>query len=232
MKLIIENLNKSFDTKHVLRNVNATFERGKIYALLGRNGSGKTTFFNCVSQEMSSDSGRVYFDETGPVSDQDFGYVYAMPMLPEFLTGYEFLNFFVDIHKDKGLDRKDINTYFDQIQFNQEDRYKLIKDYSHGMRNKLQMICILILKPTVLFLDEPLTSFDLVASLEMKNLLMDIKNDCIMILSTHILQIARDICDEVVVLQHGEIQALSNERLHHPDFEAEILEILRDDHEK
>ncbi len=231
MKLIVEGLNKSFEDNHVLKDINASFEKGKIYALLGRNGSGKTTFFNCLSKEISSDSGHVYFDDGIEVSSQDFGYVYATPMLPEFLTGYEFLSFFIDIHKDKNLHRNDIHDFFDKIQFSLDDRHKLIKDYSYGMRNKLQMICILMLQPKILLLDEPLTSFDVVASLEMKKLLLEIKDNCIMILSTHILQIAKDICDEVVVLHKGHVQLLTNEHLQSESFESEIVEILREDHE-
>lgn len=231
MKLIVEGLNKSFEDNHVLKDINASFEKGKIYALLGRNGSGKTTFFNCLSKEISSDSGHVCFDDGFEVSSQDFGYVYATPMLPEFLTGYEFLSFFIDIHKDKNLHRNDIHDFFDKIQFSLDDRHKLIKDYSYGMRNKLQMICILMLQPKILLLDEPLTSFDVVASLEMKKLLLEIKDNCIMILSTHILQIAKDICDEVVVLHKGHVQLLTNEHLQSESFESEIVEILREDHE-
>lgn len=232
MKLVVENLNKSFEDNHVLKDVSATFEQGKIYALLGRNGSGKTTFFNCISKEISSDSGDIYLEDGSPLSSQDFGYVYATPMLPEFLTGYEFLTFFIDIHKDRNLHRNDIHDYFDRIQFSLDDRHKLIKDYSYGMRNKLQMICILMLKPKILLLDEPLTSFDVVASLEMKKLLLEIKDSCVMILSTHILQIAKDICDEVVVLHKGHVQLLTNEHLQSESFESEIIEILSDDHEK
>ena len=93
------------------------------------------------------------------------------------------------------------------------------------------MICILMLQPKILLLDEPLTSFDVVASLEMKKLLLEIKDNCIMILSTHILQIAKDICDEVVVLHKGHVQLLTNEHLQSESFESEIVEILREDHE-
>ena len=52
MKLVIENLSKSFDKKEVLKNINFTFENGKIYGLLGRNGAGKTTFFNCLNEDL------------------------------------------------------------------------------------------------------------------------------------------------------------------------------------
>lgn len=57
----------------------------------------------------------------------------------------------------------------------QDDRHKLIKHYSHGMKNKVQMLLFLLIKPTVILLDEPLTSFDVIVASEMKQLLRDIK---------------------------------------------------------
>lgn len=231
MELIVEGLEKRFDENEVLKGVNARFQQGKIYALLGRNGSGKTTFFNCVSGEMVADSGIVVFADGSKPKPQDFGYVYATPMLPEFLTGYEFITFFIDIHKHLGLKREDIDQYFEQIQFSEQDRHKLIKEYSLGMRNKLQLISILMLKPKILFLDEPLTSFDVVASVEMKRMLVGLKHDCIMILATHITQIARDICDEVLILHHGITKILDSEVLHDANFEDELIRMLSDEQE-
>ena len=231
MKLEISNLSKSFDHQVVLKDINLTLEKGKIYALLGRNGAGKTTFFNCISKEITSDSGTAFFDDGRELMHQDVGFVYTKPMLPEFMTGFEFLTFFMDIHQNRGFERHDIHHYFDAIQFNQEDRYKLIKEYSHGMQNKLQMLCIMMLKPKVLFLDEPLTSFDVVASIEMKRQLVALKEDCIMVLSTHMMQIAKDICDEVIILHHGEASLLDSKRLQDPSFEQDIIDILSDHHE-
>ena len=57
MKLVIEHLAKKFDTKEVLKGIDFTFESGKIYGLLGRNGAGKTTFFNCLNKDITTDGG-------------------------------------------------------------------------------------------------------------------------------------------------------------------------------
>ncbi len=231
MQMLVSNLSKAFDQKIVLDNITMNFEKGKIYALVGRNGCGKTTFFNCIAKEISADLGSVTFDDGTLVEAKDVGYVYANPMLPEFLTGNEFLKFFLEVHKERGFVSSDVDAYFDSIQFDRLDRDKLIKNYSHGMRNKLQMLCVTILKPKVLLLDEPLTSFDLVASIEMKQQLRDLREGCITILSTHILQIAREICDELVVLHKGEMRQIDNLNLQDPNIEGELLEILKDQHE-
>lgn len=225
MTLKIKHLNKSFKDQDVLVDLNYTFEKGKIYAILGKNGSGKTTLFNCISKELKFESGNIYLNDAF-IHEQDVGYVYTDPMLPEFLTGYEFLTFFCDVHEDKGLSRANVNAYFDRINFKVEDRHKLIKNYSTGMKSKVQMLCIILTQPKVLLLDEPLTSLDLVASMNMKEELLKIKDDTIMILSTHILQIAKDISDEIVVLSKGQLMDVDETS---EDFEQTIMEMLDND---
>ena len=73
------------------------------------------------------------------------------------------------------------DDYFDLVKLDPEDRNRLIKGYSHGMKNKVQMLCFMIAKPPVILLDEPLTSFDVVVALEMKNLLRAMKHNHIII---------------------------------------------------
>lgn len=229
MKLKLDGLQKSFGSKAVLKNVTYTFEQGKIYGLLGRNGSGKTTLFNCLSGELPFEGGtaELLTGDSRQLSDTDIGYVFATPVLPEFLTGYEFIKFIMEINKISG--GKTADEYFELVKLAPEDRGRLIKDYSHGMKNKLQMLCFIITKPPVLLLDEPLTSFDVVVALEMKKLLRDIKKDHILIFSTHILQLATDLCDEIVVLHQGELEGIDPQTIHRPEFEERIFEILKDE---
>lgn len=96
MKLIIENLEKKFDKKEVLKNISFEFENGKIYGLLGRNGAGKTTFFNCLNEDIDIDGGNFYIidEKARKVEPEDIGYVTSTPNVPEFLTGQEFIKFF------------------------------------------------------------------------------------------------------------------------------------------
>ncbi len=234
MKLILNNLEKNFEKKQVLKGASLEFEKGKIYGLLGRNGAGKTTLFNCISGELRCDNGSIALEDENKVKNtfdySKIGYVFADPVLPEFLTGYEFLKFFIDINRDKIKDLKDIDEYFSIIKIDEEDRYRLIKGYSHGMKNKLQMLCFLITRPPVILLDEPLSSFDVIVALEIKNLLKEIKKDHIIIFSTHILQLATDLCDEIVVLNDGILEEVPREILHSPEFEGNIIEILKGDH--
>ena len=221
MILQLEHIQKNYGSKTVLKDCSFSFEKGKIYGLLGRNGAGKTTLFNCLTDEVQADGGQVcLLEEDGGVSPL---------VLPDFLTGYEFIRFYMDIHQEKKAPEKTIDEYFDMVKMEEQDRHKLIKGYSHGMKNKVQMLCFLIARPPVILLDEPLTSFDVVVALEIKQLLREIKQDHILIFSTHILQLATDLCDEIVVLSDGCLQQLDHSLLTEKDFEERIVELLKDE---
>ncbi|WP_195989845.1 ABC transporter ATP-binding protein [Clostridium sp. D53t1_180928_C8] len=233
MKLKLKNITKNFDSKIILDDIDFTFEKGKIYGLLGRNGAGKTTLFNCISEELPLDTGKISLindnDLEESLDSSNIGYVYSDPILPDFLTGYEFIKFFIDVHKNKIKDLLTIDEYLDFIKIDETDRHKLIKSYSFGMKNKIQMLCFLITKPDVILLDEPLTSFDVVVALEIKNLLKEIKKDHILVFSTHILQLATDLCDELVILKDGKLTLIDNSVLKSSDFEERIMDILKEE---
>lgn len=228
MELKVEHLSKSFETKEVLKDINCTFEEGKIYGLLGRNGSGKTTFFNCLNRDIPFESGTFTLieDEGRPLELADIGYVLSTPNVPEFLTAREFLKFFLDIHKNQLKEEKSIDEYFEFMHIEKEDRDKLLKDYSYGMKNKMQMLVNMIADPNVLLLDEPLTSLDVVVAEEMKQVLKSIKKNHIIIFSTHIMELALSLCDEIVLLNHGTLQKIDRSHLTDQELKDKILEAL------
>ena len=223
MKLEIKNLNKSYGKKEVLKDINFTFEEGKIYGLLGRNGAGKTTFFNA---DIKIDSGECFLDNK-KLETTDIGYVVATPQVPEFLTGKEFLQFYLDINKDKIEDIKDIDYYFDLVKLDKEDQNLLLKDYSHGMKNKIQMLINIISNPKIILLDEPLTSLDIVVQEEMKKLFKSYKKGHIIIFSTHILELAVDLCDEIVILNNKQIELIEKKDLNTKKYKDKIIESLK-----
>ncbi len=232
MQLIIEHLAKSYDKRQVLRDIDFAFDSGKIYGLLGRNGAGKTTLFNCLNRDIKADSGSFSLMQDGQrrtVSADDVGYVPSTPTVPEFLTGREFLKFFLEINEGKILDPQPLDAYFDEIRISPEDRDKLLKDYSHGMKNKMQMLINMIYRPNILLLDEPLTSLDVVVAEEMKLLLRRLKAGRITIFSTHIMDLALDLCDEIVLLNHGELEVVDKANLDQSAFKDKILAALRDE---
>ena len=231
MKLIIEGLKKNFEKKEVLKDINFEFEKGKIYGLLGRNGAGKTTLFNCLNEDLPVDAGKFFLKDKEPrkIESDDIVYVLSTPNVPEFLTGREFLKFFIEINKNRIKNEKTIDEYFDFMKIDNDDRDKLLKDYSHGMKNKMQMLVNIIANPSILLFDEPLTSLDIVVQEEMKQMLKSIKKDHIIIFSTHIMELALDLCDEIVILNKGVLEKIDKNDLDNTKFKDKIIEALKEE---
>ncbi len=233
MRFTINNLVKSYGSKEVLKGIDFTFEEGRIYGLLGRNGSGKTTFFNCINRDIEYNSGEFYFDMDGKrkdLSPEDIGYVVSAPVVPEFMTGREFLKFFIEVH-DELKDTKPVDEYFDYMKIAEDDRDRLLRDYSHGTKNKMQMLLNIIARPPLMLLDEPLTTLDVVVAEEMKNVFRQQKEGRITIFSTHLLDVAVDLCDEIVLLNHGKLEKIDINNLDDSAMKDKILNALKESEE-
>lgn len=232
-KLVITDLEKRFDQQLILNDASFTFEQGKIYGLLGRNGAGKTTLFNCISQDDIFQGGTINLEvdgETKPLTPLDVSFVHTEPNLPLFLTGYEFIKYMLEINRARLSD--DANTepefFLKKAGLNNDDAHKLLKDYSQGMKTKIQLVSALMIQSPVLLLDEPLTAVDVIAAHEMKDLILEYKNDAVVIFSTHILQLAQDISDEIVLLHDMEFSTIPVEDIHSSEFENEVIARLSD----
>ncbi len=232
MTFTIEHLSKKFGKKEVLRDIDFTFEDGKIYGLLGRNGAGKTTLFNCLNRDIKADSGKFYIEdgkEKRDVRPEDIGYVLSTPVVPEFLTAREFLKFFMDINQSSIENIRTADEYFDMMSIARDDRDRLLKDYSHGMKNKMQMLVNIIASPKLLLLDEPLTSLDVVVAEEMKQLLRSLKKGRVTLLSTHIMDLALDLCDDIVLLNRGVLEHVDKSGADSHEFRDKIIEALKEE---
>lgn len=227
MKLVVENLVKNYDKKEVLKNINYEFKSGKIYGLLGVNGSGKTTFFDLINKDEKITSGRIYL-ENEKLNKDVIGYVRSTPLVPDFLTARDFVDFFLEVNYEKIENIKTADEYFDDFYIAEADRDKLIKDFSHGMKNKVIMLVNFIINPKVLLLDEPLTSFDPLITTKMKKKLKEVKKNKITIISTHIMDLAIDICDEILLLKNGSIEVIDNVKLGKVKSEKMILNHLKE----
>ena len=232
MKLVADKIWMAFGQQEVLKGASFVFEQGKIYALLGRNGAGKTTFFNCLNEDLQMISGRFYLEEEDgaqrSLTPDDVGYVLSTPVVPEFLTARELLKFFLEINEGKIDPVLTPDQYLESMQIGEEDRNKLLRDFSHGMKNKVQMLLNLIPDPAVLLLDEPLTSLDVVAQAEIKQVLKQRKQNHITLLSTHIMELALDVCDEVVILHNGVLTLMDRGQLDNEEYKERIIAALRE----
>jgi ABC-2 type transport system ATP-binding protein len=226
MKLEIKNLSKSYGKKKILDNVSFTFDSNKIYGIVGRNGVGKTTFFEVLNYDTPYDDGSIKLDNEE--LDEKVSLIPATPNVPPFLTGREFISFFLELNKDKIKDKKSIDEYFKMIDMPLSDQNKIMKNYSTGMKNKIETLLGIISEKEVLLLDEPLTSLDIVVQEEMKKLLKSVKKDRIIIVTTHILDIALDLCDEIIILKDKKFEVISSKDLEKKAYRDTIIKALKD----
>lgn len=223
MRLTLNAIKKNFEDNNVLKDVSYTFKSGKIYALLGRNGAGKTTLFNILYGEEAADSGNFTLEVNGKThtNQNSIGMYFTEPLLPEFLTAYEYTKFLLDSVDEKS----DPNIYLDKLELDQESRHRLMKTFSSGMKAKMSLVQLLIIKPMVILLDEPLTSLDVVIAANVKTFIRELKKDHIIIFSTHVLELANDLCDEIVLLNNGVLSSIDRSA-DRDEFEKRVIEAL------
>lgn len=161
MRIEIKNATKVIEGATVLDHVNMTMESGKIYGLLGRNGSGKTMLMRAISGLIRVTEGSITID--GQVQWKDFSSPKELGMLietPTFLpnyTGFENLQMLASIcRKISGVD---IRNTISQVGLDPEDKRKVFK-YSLGMRQRLGIACAIMEQPKLLILDEPFNGLD------------------------------------------------------------------------
>jgi ABC-2 type transport system ATP-binding protein len=198
--LSVQQLNLSFGNKKVLENLSATFPSGKIHGIAGLNGSGKTTLFNVLAQRIPADNGSITFHQ------KEFHYslvsfLETSSFFYSLLTGKEYLSIFSG---DQSLMNEQEMADLFQLPINH-----LIDTYSTGMRKKLAILAVLKQNRPVVLLDEPFNGLDLESNKILELLLLRLaeKGKTILI-SSHILQPMKDICEQIFLLQNGNINTL------------------------
>ena len=218
-------LTKTIGGKELVSNVNLHIKKGEIYGFLGPNGAGKTTFFNILDQNIKSDGGEVLLDKN-KILESDVSLVPTTPNVPLFLTGREFLEFYLEINKKKIKNMKSVSEYFEMVNISLEDQDKIMKEYSTGMKSKMQTLVNIISDKKVLLLDEPFTSLDILVQEQMKKLLREIKKNKIIVITTHILEIAIELCDEIIILKDGKFNLIEKKDLNDNEYKKKIIQSL------
>lgn len=209
MILKIKDLNFKFKDKIILENSNISFYSNKITGIVGKNGVGKTTFFNLINNKYDFE-GNIFLDNN-TMNSLDVILVNSVPNLPDFLTGEEYIKYFLKITNKEELN---IKPYLEMLNFNEEDLKKLIIKYSHGMKNKLEILIVILLNPKVILLDEPITNLDIISQEEIKNILLKLKEDHIVIISTHLIDFAMELCDEIVLMNDYKLTKIDKNKKH------------------
>ena len=190
-----EAVEKSFGKKKVLNRVTFSLETGEIVGLLGPNGSGKTTIMKLLSGMLSPNCGKIEVDET-------FRALIETPSFYSSLSGLENLRYFAAYAGDS---REHLEEIIDLLKMRSYIR-KRVSTYSLGMRQKLGIAYTLLGNPRLLILDEPINGLDPLVVVEIRELLIALKQRGITILiSSHILQEMQEWCDRVLLLKEGNI---------------------------
>lgn len=208
--LKIENLCKSYKQRKVLQNLDLHIDSGEIYGLLGANGAGKTTTINIICNLLKADSGNITINNQ-PISEATKKIIGIAPqenLLYKTLTCEENLKFFADIY---GLDREIRQRQIKQTlrAVNLLDRAKSpVETLSGGMQRRLNIAVALVHQPKLVILDEPTTGLDIEARYEIWELIRQLKNQGVTILlTTHLLDEAERLCDQIGILKNGRILA-------------------------
>ena len=204
--LRIENLAKFYGKKQALCGITCEFTTG-INALLGPNGAGKTTIMNCISGVIPKTDGEVTYDGEDVDFRAKLSYQFqAQPFYPGY-TAHEFLYFSALL---KGMKKEDIDGEIKRVLelVNlSENEFDKIKSFSGGMKQRLAIAQTILNSPEILIFDEPSAGLDPFEREQFKRIMVKLKEKSIIIISTHIVSDIDTICDNLVILNKGEVVA-------------------------
>jgi ABC-2 type transport system ATP-binding protein len=207
--LEIENLEKRFGDKKVLRGVDLKVPEKKVFGFVGKNGAGKTTTMKLVLGLLAPDNGniRVEGERVTYGNNKTNRYIGYLPDVPEyytFMTPKEYLTFCGEI---TGMDKKEIKTRSEEMLklVGLGDEKHRIKGFSRGMKQRLGIAQALLAKPKLLICDEPTSALDPIGRKEILDILVSAKDETTILFSTHILSDVEHICDEMALLNDGKI---------------------------
>lgn len=209
----IKNVSKSYNgVVKAVDDLCMTIPDGEIVGFLGPNGAGKTTTIKMITGITKPDSGSIAINginiaENALEAKRQFGFVPDNPDMFLRLKGIEYLNFMADIYNiDAETRRQRIRELAER--FDMESVLSdQIQSYSHGMRQKIVIMAVLVHSPNVWILDEPMTGLDPKSSFLLKEMMREhADSGKTVFFSTHVLEVAEKICDRVAIINKGKLQ--------------------------
>lgn len=211
-KIQVKNLNKEIKGKYILNNINLSFERGKIYGLYGRNGSGKTMLLRALAGLLIPTEGEIDMDGKILHKDMDFPenvgiIIENTSLLPQFdgFTNLKQLGKIRNVATDE-----DIDNALDTVGLKGET--KKVKAYSLGMRQRLSIAQAIFEKPELLLLDEPTNALDENYINKVREILLKEKDrGAIVIIASHNKDDLRILADEIISMSDGKAKMMKRE---------------------
>jgi ABC-2 type transport system ATP-binding protein len=206
-----EKLTKKFGNFTAVNSIDLEVSSGKIFGFLGPNGAGKTTTIKMLTGILKPTSGKVEIlgmdmEKSELEIKRKIGVAPEEPRIYPFFRGYEFLNFIMDIFESGNSAKERMEELIDAFGIDFLDKY--VSDMSHGMKQKLMLVSVLMREPEVLFLDEPTVGLDAKSAKILKLYLRKLaQKGKTIFMTTHVLEIAEKMCEEIAIIDRGKIIA-------------------------
>ena len=207
--LEILDLDVVINNKLILDGITIKIKKGKIHGLVGPNGAGKTTLIKTIISIIKGKKGRVLFNgKEMNINNVKIGYMPDVIEPYDFMTSYEYLSF---ISSSTGIkkSKNKINKILELVGLNVD---KKIGDYSRGMKQRLGLAQAIIGNPDILICDEPVSSLDPEGRREIYNIILSLKNEMVILISSHILDDVQHICDDITIINKGHVVVSKNIR--------------------
>jgi ABC-2 type transport system ATP-binding protein len=209
----LKQLTKKYGSFTAVDQIDLHVARGELFGFLGPNGAGKTTTLRLIAGILRPTAGTIRIAGIDLLRDPmsakaKLGFIPDRPFIYEKLTGMEFLRFVAGLFRQEGLEvdhrARELLALFDL----EDWRDELVESYSHGMRQKLIIASAFVHRPEVIVVDEPMVGLDPKAAKTLKGLFREYtqRGNTVM-MSTHTLEVAGDLCDRVAIIQRGKIRA-------------------------
>lgn len=212
--LEIQGLHKEYGKFTAVRQIDLEVHCGQVFGLLGPNGAGKTTTLRMITGLIQPTSGIIKIDghrlDTASVQAKaKTGFIPDRPYLYDKLTAFEYMQFIAGLYnmkrKDAALRMRALLRLFSLEEWGDS----LIESFSHGMKQRLVFAGALLPQPKLLVVDEPMVGLDPKGHRLIKDLFVSLTRDegMTILLSTHTLEVAQEVCDQIAIINHGRIIA-------------------------
>jgi ABC-2 type transport system ATP-binding protein len=229
-EIIIEDLTKKFEDVTAVKDLSLTVPKGELFGLLGPNGAGKTTTINVLCGLLQPTTGSVMVGGFNVVKEPEkvkalIGVCPQDTAIYDYLTGRENVEFFGSLHlMPKKELTENTNILLEKMGLT-EDADRRVQKYSGGMRRRVNLAIALIHNPHIAFLDEPTVAMDPQSRHAVWDFIRELKGKgTTIILTTHYMEEAEELCDRVGIIDYGSLIALGSPQKLKENYEVKNLE--------
>lgn len=213
--LSIKDLHKSYGKKEVLKGINLEVYKGEVFGFIGKNGAGKSTTIDCIVGLKDFNSGEIVLaghnvKENPLDAKMELGYVPSEPVTYEVMTGNEYLQFVASSYNmyQESFD-KNYEFLKNKFMISDSDLNRKIREYSHGMKQKVCLMASLIHNPTIWILDEPTVGLDIIVYQTLMDMLREFAaNGKTVFITSHNIDLVSRICNRVAIINNGVVAEL------------------------